>query len=60
MGYGTEAVLAIIKYNTDYLRLKRIFLKVYPDNDRAIYVYKKCGFREFNRTDDDIFMEIIC
>ena len=58
MGYGTEAILALIKYGTDYLRLKRIFLKVYPDNDRAIYVYKKCGFREFNRTDDDIFMEI--
>lgn len=59
LGYGTEAVRAITEYGLGRLGLKRIFLKVYPDNAKAIRVYEKCGFREYDRTDDDIFMEIM-
>ena len=58
-GYGTEAILAMIRYGMDQLGLSRIFLKVYPDNVRAIHVYEKCGFREYDRTAEDVFMEII-
>lgn len=57
-GYGTEAVLAMVRYGMDRLGLDRIFLKVFPDNARAIHVYEKCGFREYDRTEDDVFMEI--
>lgn len=57
-GYGTEAILAMIRYGMDQLGLTRIFLKVYPDNARAIHVYEKCGFREYDRTAEDVFMEI--
>lgn len=58
MGFGTEAVLAATRYAMDHLGLDRVFLKVFPDNGRAIHVYEKCGFREYDRTDRDVFMEI--
>ena len=58
-GYGTEAVSAMVRYGMDTLGLHRIFLKVFPDNARAIHVYEKCGFREYDRTEDDVFMEVM-
>ncbi len=58
LGYGTEAVRAITEYGLTRLGLRRIFLKVYPDNARAMRVYEKCGFREYDRTEEDVFMEI--
>ena len=57
-GYGTEAVSAMVRYGMDQLGLHRVFLKVFPDNARAIRVYEKCGFREYDRTEDDVFMEV--
>ena len=57
-GYGTEAIPAMVRYGMDTLGLRRIFLKVYPDNARAIRVYEKCGFREYDRTAEDVFMEV--
>ncbi|MBR0434782.1 MAG: GNAT family N-acetyltransferase [Lachnospiraceae bacterium] len=58
-GYGTESVPAIVDYGMKELNLKRIFLKVFPDNLRAIHVYEKCGFREYGRTEEDVLMEIM-
>ena len=57
-GYGTEAIPAMVRYGMDALGLRRVFLKVFPDNARAIHVYEKCGFREYDRTEDDVFMEV--
>lgn len=57
-GYGTEAVRAMVDYGRDALGLHRVFLKVFPDNARAIHVYEKCGFREYDRTESDVFMEV--
>ena len=57
-GYGTEAVRAMVEYGMDQLGLHRVFLKVFPDNVRAIRVYEKCGFREYDRTEDDVFMGV--
>ena len=58
-GFGSEAVSAMVQYGMDRLGLHRVFLKVFPDNARAIHVYEKCGFREYDRTEDDVFMEIL-
>ena len=58
LGYGTEAIFAVTRYAFETLDLKRVFLKVYPDNARALRVYVKCGFREYDRTEEDVFMEI--
>ncbi len=57
-GFGQEAVRAMAYYGTERLGLRRIFLKAYPDNARAIHVYEKCGFREYDRNGDHVFMEI--
>ncbi len=57
-GYGTEAVSAITEYGIRQLGLKRIFLRTNPKNGRAIHVYQKCGFKEFDRTDEHIYMEM--
>ena len=58
MGYGTEAVSALVGYGFHALELKRVFLRTNHDNARAIHVYSKCGFREYARTDQHICMEI--
>ncbi len=57
-GFGKEAIPAIVGFGGKRLGLKRIFLKVYPHNARAIHVYQACGFREYARAADDVFMEI--
>ena len=58
LGYGTEAIPAVLDYGFARCGLERIFLKVYPDNLRAIHVYEKCGFRAYDRNEEDVFMEI--
>ena len=58
-GYGTEALKRSVEYGFTVLGLQRIYLGVYADNPRAIHVYEKCGFKEFDRNDADIFMEIV-
>jgi RimJ/RimL family protein N-acetyltransferase len=47
-----------VEYGFEVLGLTRIFLKVYPENERAFHVYQKCVFVEYDRTDEDIFMEL--
>ena len=57
-GYGKEALKRTVEYGFYELGLNRIYLGVYIDNPRAIHVYEECGFKEYDRTDVDIFMEI--
>ena len=57
-GYGTEAVSAMTEYGIRQLGLKRVFLRTNPQNARAIHVYQKCGFKEYDRTEDHIYMEL--
>ena len=44
-GYGTEAMLLILKFGFADLNLHRIQLGVYEYNKRAIRSYEKCGFK---------------
>lgn len=57
-GFGSEALERMTDYGMNELGLERIYLEVYIDNPRAVHVYEKCGFKEYNRNDTDIFMEI--
>ena len=59
IGHGTEAVSALAEYARVRLGLKRIWLRTNPSNVRAIHVYEKCGFREYDRTEDHVFMELV-
>ncbi len=56
-GYGTEAVSAITEYGIRQFGLKRVFLRTNPQNARAIHVYQTCGFKEYDRTDEHVYME---
>ena len=58
-GYDAESIRRMLEYGFHTLGLNRVFLKVYPDNKRAIRVYEKCGFSIYNRNEEDIFMEIL-
>ena len=57
-GYGTEALKRSVKYGFSELGLTRIYLGVYANNPRAMHVYESCGFKEYDRDDVDVFMEI--
>ncbi len=59
LGYGTEAIPAAVDYALTRLGMDRVFLKVYPENARAIHVYEKCGFRTYDRTEEDVFMAYV-
>ena len=59
LGYGVESIHKMLEYGFNTLGLDRVFLKVYPDNKRAIHVYERCGFVKYNCTEEDIFMEIL-
>lgn len=58
-GYGFESITRMLEYGFQILGLNRIFLNVYPENKRAIYVYEKCGFKKSDRTESSIVMEIL-
>lgn len=58
-GYGKEALRRSVEYGFNELDLKRIYLEVYANNPRAIHIYENYGFKEYDRTDVDVFMEIL-
>jgi [ribosomal protein S5]-alanine N-acetyltransferase len=43
-GYGTDAVNALVDFGFGSLRLERIWLEVWTENDRARRSYEKAGF----------------
>ncbi len=57
-GYGTKAIQALINYSFNELKLERIHLRTKPFNLRAIHVYKKIGFKEYNKDSNHLYMEI--
>ncbi len=59
LGYGTEAICRILEYGAEDLGLKRIILKAFSFNARAIHVYEKCGFHTYDRTEKHVCMEYI-
>ena len=45
-GYGTGAVLAILKKAFNEHNLHKVWLMVRESNEKAKHIYKKCGFKE--------------
>ncbi|WP_040950620.1 GNAT family N-acetyltransferase [Gorillibacterium massiliense] len=56
-GYGTEAMIRMLRYGFDTLNLHRIHLGVYAFNPRAIHVYEKIGFQREGLQRDVLFMD---
>lgn len=67
-GYGTDAISVIRDHIFASTRLRRIYLRVYRSNKRAIRCYEKCGFvkeailplseRQVGRRDDVVLMAV--
>ena len=55
-GYGTEAIKLLTNYAFQELRLHSIYLRTYDINERAVKAYEKCGFKEFGRRHDGVFL----
>ncbi|MET9632706.1 GNAT family protein [Lentzea sp. NPDC006480] len=56
-GYGTAAIEHVLDYAFNERGLHRVDLEVYEFNERAIHVYKKCGFREEGRLRDALLWD---
>lgn len=55
-GYGTEAIKLILDFGFNYLNLNNINLDVLSFNERAQKCYKKCGFKEYGKRRNCIFI----
>lgn len=44
-GYGTDSIRALLAHAFNRMNLRRIYLRVFADNRRAIGCYRKCGFK---------------
>lgn len=56
-GYGTEAMILMLRYGFNTLNLHRIHLGVYTFNPRAIHVYEKIGFKREGLQRDALYMD---
>ena len=54
-GYGTDALMTLLRFAFDEMNLNRVDLLVDEDNPRAIASYRKCGFVEEARMRQERF-----
>lgn len=45
-GYGSDAIVTLLRFGFHEMNLNRVWLHVYDFNDRPLACYKKCGFLE--------------
>ncbi|MGH2726285.1 MAG: GNAT family N-acetyltransferase [Actinomycetota bacterium] len=48
-GYGRDALMTLLAHAFDTVNLRQVELWTLADNERAIYMYKACGFVEDGR-----------
>ncbi len=56
-GYGRDAMMALLVHAFDTLNLRQVDLWTLADNERAIHMYKECGFVEDGRLRDRSWIE---
>ena len=56
-GYGTDAVVTLLKFGFHEMNLNRIWLHAFDFNDRAYACYLKCGFQEEGRLRQHYYAE---
>ena len=54
-GYGTDAIVTLLRFAFEEMNLNRVWLTALEFNDRAIACYKKCGFQEEGRLRQELF-----
>ena len=56
-GYGTDAVITILRFAFHEMNLNRVWLHAFDFNERAQACYRKCGFQEEGRLRDHYYTE---
>ncbi|TMF13168.1 MAG: GNAT family N-acetyltransferase [Chloroflexi bacterium] len=56
-GYGSDAVMTLLRFAFEEMNLNRVELGVFEFNERAIACYLKCGFVEEGRRREHYFQE---
>ena len=56
-GFGTDAMVTLLRFAFHEMNLHRVWLTVHQDNDRAMACYRKCGFVEEARQRQDIYTQ---
>ncbi len=56
-GYGTDAIITLLKFGFHDMNLNRIWLHAFEFNDRAYACYLKCGFQEEGRLRQHYYTE---
>ena len=56
-GYGSEALMLLLKVGFTHLNLHRIWLRVESENARAIAAYRKLGFVEEGRLRESVYRQ---
>ncbi len=54
-GYGTDAIVTLLRFAFHEMNLNRVWLQVFEFNERAIACYQKCGFKEEGRLRQDYY-----
>jgi UDP-4-amino-4,6-dideoxy-N-acetyl-beta-L-altrosamine N-acetyltransferase len=54
-GYGTAATKMMIGHAFNNLNLHRLFLIVLEDNEKAVHIYEKCGFKKEGLMKDSVY-----
>jgi len=56
-GYGSDAVMTLLRFACDQMNLNKVELGVFEFNTRAIACYRKCGFVEEGRRREHYFQD---
>lgn len=56
-GYGTDAMMTFLGYMFHQRNMHRVWLTVFPFNQRAIKSYQKCGFKTEGTAREDAFFD---
>lgn len=55
-GYGTDAIVTLLRFAFGVMNLHRVWLTTGEDNPRASACYRRCGFREEGRLRQDRYL----
>ena len=56
-GYGTDAISTMLRFAFNEQNLHRVWLYVYPENERALRCYERCGFQIEGREREGRFQD---
>lgn len=56
-GLGEESLKLLVKFAFNEMNFRKIKALVFSDNDKAIKMYEKCGFKEEGNFKEEIFKE---